>query len=100
MKRRLLIAIGAVLLLSVVVAWLSNDSAASPGQELSPGDFARIREVTRRRLWGTALPDFSLRSFKALPRWFRRLGSSRIRQLDVLPASTVRVQVESSAGLY
>lgn len=88
MKHRLLFAIGAVLLLCCVLAWFSRGSAASPGQEFSPGDFSRIREVTRQRILRTALPDFSPQTIKALPRWFRRFGSSRIRQIDVLPAGT------------
>jgi hypothetical protein len=101
MKHRLLIAIGGVLLLSCVVAWfLTRRSVASPGYEFSPGDFARIRQVTRQRMLGTALPDFSPQTIMALPRWLRRFGSSRIRQIDVLPAGTVNVHVESSFGRY
>src|SRR5215469_1721194 len=100
MNRRLLIAIGGVLLLSSVIVWLSRGSAASPTQDFSPEDFRRIREVTRQRMWGTALPDFSPHTIKALPRWFHRLVTSHIRQIDVLPAGTVNVQVKSSSGLY
>lgn len=98
MKRRLVIAVGGLLLLSSVLAWLSKHSAASSDQEFSPGDFTRIREVTRQAVWGTAFPDFSLHTIKALPGRFRRLGTSHIRQIDVLPG-TVRVQVQSSSGL-
>ena len=88
------------MLLSFVLAWLSRGSAASSGQDFSPADFARIREVTRQRMWGTALPDFTLGTMKALPGWLHRLGTSHIRQIDVLPAGTVNVQVKSSSGLY
>ena len=100
MKRRLLIAVGGVLVLSCFLVWFSRGSAASPSQDFSYEDFTRIREVTRQRMWGTALPDFSLRTIKALPSWVRRFSSSRIRQLDVLPARTVNVHVESSSGPY
>jgi hypothetical protein len=100
MKHKLLIAIGGVLLLSCVFAWFSRGSAASPSQDFSPADFKRISEVTRHRMWGRALPDFSVQTIKALPRLLRRFGSSRIRQIDVLPARTVEVHVESSSGPY
>jgi len=86
--------------LSCVLAWFSRGSAASPSQEFSPEDFKRIREVTRHRMWARVFPDFSVQTIKALPRWLRRFGSSRIRQIDVLPARTVNVHVESSSGPY
>jgi len=100
MKGRLVLAFGGVVLLGFVLACFSRRSAASPGQEFSTADFARIREVTRQRLWGTAWPKFSLGTIKALPGCFPRLVTSRIRQIDVLPAGTVNVQVKSSSGLY
>jgi hypothetical protein len=100
MKRKLVISVAGALFLSSVLAWFSRRSAASPEQEFSSSDFWRISEVTRQRMWGTALPDFSLHTIKALPHWFRRLGTSRIRQIDVLHAGNVQVQVQSSSGLY
>jgi len=100
MKRKLVVAVAGVFLLSFLLSWLSRRSSASSDQEFSPADFPRIREVTRRAMWRSAFPDFSLTTIKALPRWFHRLGTSHIRQLDVLPVGTVRVQVQSSSGLY
>ena len=98
MKRKLLIAGAGVLLFSSGLAWLSRPSVATPNQEFSPADFTRIREVVRQTVWRTALPDFSITTIKALPRWLRRLGSSRIRQIDVAPSGTVMAQVQSSSG--
>jgi hypothetical protein len=98
MKRKLLIAAVGLLLLSSVLAWLSRPSPASPGQGFSPADFTRICEVTRRRVWQTLPHDFSIQTIKPPP--FHRLATSRIRQIDVLPAGTVRVRVESSSGPY
>src|SRR5579864_6329123 len=97
MKRKFVIAVAGLLLLSSALSWLSRRSSASPDPEFSPGDFARIRQVTRQVMWTTAFPDFSLRTIKALPAWFRQLGTSRIRQMDVLPG-TARVLVQSSSG--
>ncbi len=68
--RKLLIAVAGLLFLSCVLAWFSRGSATGPDQEFSPLDFTRIREVTRQRMWRNALPDFSLHTIKALPRWF------------------------------
>lgn len=51
-------------------------------------------------MWGTALPDFTLGTIKALPRWFHRLATSHIRQIEVLYPGSVNVQVKSSSGLY
>ena len=98
MKRKLVISVAGVLLLSSALAWLSRPSSASPYQEFSPADFTRIREVIRQTVWRAALPDLSPNTIKALPRWFRRLGSSRIRQIDVAPGGTVMVQVRSPSG--
>ncbi len=98
MKRKLVIAGAGVSLLSLALVWLSRPSSASPDPEFSPADFTRIREVIRQMVWRTAPPDFSPNSIKALPRWLRRLGSSRIRQIDVAPAANVIVQVQSSSG--
>lgn len=100
MRHKPLIAIGGVLLLGCVLAWFSRGSAASPSEDFSPEDFKRIREVTRHRMWARALPDFSVQTIRALPRLLRRFGSSRIRQIDVLPARTINVHVESSSGPY
>jgi hypothetical protein len=98
MKRKLVIAGAGVLLFSSALVWLSRPSSASPGQEFSPADFTRIRQVIRQAVWRTALPDVSPNTIKALPHWFRRLGSSRIRQIAVAPAGAVMVQVQSSSG--
>jgi hypothetical protein len=100
MKRKVLIAIAGLLLLSFVLARFSRGSAASPGQEFSAGDFMRIREVTRHRVWQTVPHGFSVQSIKAIPRWFHGLVTSHIRQIDVLSAGTVDVQVETSSGRY
>lgn len=99
MKRKLVIAVVVILLLGCVLAWLSRRSSASSDQEeFSAADFTRVREVTRQAVWRKAFPDFSLHTIKALPRWFRQLSSSRIRQIDVLPARTVMVEVQWSSG--
>ena len=79
------------------LAWLLRRSSASPDPGFSPGDFARIREVTRQAVWRTALPDFSLHTLKRLPGACLRLGTSHIRQIDILPGM-VRVLVQSSSG--
>jgi hypothetical protein len=100
MKRKLVIAAAGLLLLSVALAWLSRPSPASPAQDFSPADFTRIREVTRRRVWQTVPHDFSVQTTKTLPRWFHRLATSHIQQIDVLPAGTVSVRVGSSSGPY
>ena len=99
MKRKLVITVAGVLVLSSGFAWLSRPSSASPGQEFSPADFTRIREVIRQSVWRTALPDFAPHTIRALPRWFRRLSSTRIQQIDVEEAGTVTVQVQSSSGV-
>jgi hypothetical protein len=101
MKRKLVIAAGAgVLLFSSGLAWLSRPSVAAPNQDFSPSDFMRIREVVRQTVWRTALPDLSKTTIKALPRSLRRLGSSRIRQINVAEQGpgTVMVYVQSSSG--
>lgn len=100
MKRKLGITVAGVVLLSSALAWLSRPSPASPDQDFSPADFRRIQQVTRSAVWRTALPDFTIGTVRALPRWCWRLGSSHIRRIDVLPAGTVNVEVESPSGRY
>jgi len=101
MKRKLLIALGAIIFVSAFIVWRHLQRSTSGVGELSQEDFERIRRVTRVAMWQRAFPDFSRRTLLGAPRSLYSLATSRIGQIDILPGSLrVRVQTGSKDYFY
>jgi hypothetical protein len=101
MKRKLIIVLGAVVLVGGIIFWRYAWGPTETIAELSQKDFESIRQATRQAMWRAAFPDFSARTIIAAPRSLYRLSTSRIAQIDILPGELgVRVQTGSDIYFY
>jgi hypothetical protein len=84
-KGKIIIVVLLVMLLGGAgVMFLSRDTGPPVKiyGDLSAKDVAQIKSAARRRLWHEAFPDFSMRTFKKLPRMVRRAWVTRVTQIS------------------
>src|SRR6476646_513691 len=102
MKRKLLKAIGIVVLIGIgLIAWRQTHPTPGGLSELSREDFSGIQQATRQAMWRKAFPNGSLRGMIVSPRVLWRLATTRIHQIQVYSAvGAVEVQTRSGSGDY
>lgn len=88
MRRRTYIALGLVVLFSVVIFWLNGRTSPRFVGGFSAEDFKEVQKVIRHTMWRRAFPGFSAKTFTAAPGSLWRLTISRIQRVYVYAGGT------------